>query len=69
MIDEPMHVAGNVLDLVLTNAPDNLFNQRIHCELIPIPSDHFVITFDFCSSSSNNSDHRATPILNFSKGN
>jgi len=67
MIDEPMHVAGNIFDLVL---PDHLFNQRIHCELpLPILSDHFVITFDFCSSSSNNSDHRATPILNFSKGN
>ena len=70
MIDEPTHIAGNILDLVLTNAPDNILNLRIHCDPpLPIPSDHFVITFDSHSSLNNDSDQRATPILNYSKGN
>ena len=70
MIDDPTHIAGNTLDLVLTNVPDNILNVRVHSEQpLPIPSDHYVITLDFCSSSNNDCDHRATPILNYSKGN
>ena len=46
MIDVPTHTAGNILDLVLTNVPDNISNLRIHCDPpLLIPSDHFVITF------------------------
>ena len=69
MIDEPTHTAGNILDLILTNVPDNISNLRVHCEPpLPIPSD---ITFDYHSSSINDhaSDHKATLILNFSRGN
>jgi len=72
MIDVPTHTAGNILDLVLTNVPDNISNLRIHCDPpLLIPSDHFVITFDFylSSISSHDSNFKATPILNFSRGN
>jgi len=69
MIDEPTHIAGNILDLILTNVPDSISNLRIHCEPpFPIPSDHIIITFDFNSSltSNRNSAHKDTPTLNFS---
>ena len=36
LIKDPTHIAGNILDLILTNAPDNIFNL----------SDHFIISFD-----------------------
>ena len=29
MIEEPTHVAGNILDLVLTNVPDDIINLQI----------------------------------------
>ena len=65
-IKEPTHVyiAGNILDLVLINVPDDILNLQIYCESpSPIPSDHFIIAFDLCSSSRNDNNQRATPIL------
>jgi len=47
LISEPTHIAGNILDLILTNIPDHIFNVNVHCEppqLIPL--DHYIITFN-----------------------
>jgi len=69
LIDEPSHSAGNILDLVLTNIPENISNLIIHSEPPhSIPSDHFVITFDY-SSNSHTSNSVSTKIFNFPKGN
>ena len=69
LIDKPSHSAGNILDLVLTDVPESISNLIIHSEPPhPIPSDHFVITFDYSSNNcTNNSALRK--IFNFPKGN
>ena len=41
-INQPAHIAGNILDLVLTSSPDSIFNLYIHD--LPIPSDHYIIS-------------------------
>ena len=47
LINQPTHIAGNILDLILTSSPDSIFNLHIHNNLpVPIPSDHYIITFD-----------------------
>ena len=52
LIEEPTHSAGNTLDLVLTNVPENISSLINHSELPhPIPSDHFLITFDYSQTA------------------
>ena len=47
LICEPTHIAGNMLDLILTNIPDHIFNVNVHSvPPLSIPSDHYTITFD-----------------------
>ena len=52
LINQPTHITGNILDLILTSSPDSIFNLHIHYDLpLPIPSDHYIITFDIAASS------------------
>ena len=66
LVEEPTHIAGYILDLVLTNVPENISNLIINSEPPhPIPSDHFMITFDFSTSpnSINNSQVQSSIFL------
>ena len=44
LIDEPTHVHGNILDLVLTNVPECVSSVVIN-KNSPLNSDHFSISF------------------------
>ena len=71
LINQPTHIAGNILDLVLTSSPDSIFNLHIHDNLpLPIPSDHYVIshlTYLAISPVPGKSKSQIH-FLNFSKG-
>ena len=41
LICKPTHIAGNMLDLILTNIPNHIFNVNVHSvPPLSIPSDH-----------------------------
>ena len=69
LIEESTHIAGNILDLILTNVPENISSLIIHSEPpLPIPSDHFIITFDYSTVSNGVNNSVSRKIFNFPKG-
>ena len=69
LISEPTHIHGNILDLVLTNNPDQLFDLTVHStQLLSISSDHYVITFKIYSKNICSSNQLKTKLKNFSRG-
>lgn len=51
MINEPTHIYGNILDLVLTTNDDNISSLSVYpYASLPIISDHFAITFSLNTS-------------------
>ena len=68
LICEPTHIAGNTLDLILTNVPDHIFNVYVpSTPPLSIPSDHFIITYDVQTLNHDVHD-RATTSFDFTKG-
>ena len=66
LICEPTHIAGNTLDLILTNIPDCIFNVNIHSEPpLSIPSDHYIATFDVQTLNHDVQHNRATTLFDF----
>ena len=67
LINEPTHIHGNILDLLLTNIDDSINSLEIH----PTPllsSDHFYITFSVavnCNASNKSSTYYS---FNYSSG-
>ena len=50
LIDVPTHIAGNILDVVLTNT-DAIYNVSVNSKFPPgLSSDHFMITFSLQTS-------------------
>ena len=46
LIDNPTHIQGNILDLILTNQEELIHSVTVHSrEAFPIHSDHYPITF------------------------
>ena len=45
LIDQPTHIKGNILDLVLSNSDDSVTNLTIASDNSWITTDHFVATF------------------------
>ena len=69
LISKPTHIHGNILDLVLTNNPDQLFDLTVHSmQPLSISSDHYVITFKIYSKNICSSNHSKTKLKNFSRG-
>ena len=69
LINQPTHIAGNILDLILTSSPDSISNLHIHDNLpLSIPSDHYIITFDIAASPVHSKTKGQIHLLNFSKG-
>ena len=53
LIEESTHIAGNILDLILTNVPENISSLIVYSEPpLPISSDHFIIIFDYSTVSN-----------------
>ena len=68
LICEPTHIAGNMLDLILTNIPDYIFNVNVHSvPPLSIPSDHYIITFDV-QTLNHYVHNQATTSFDFTKG-
>ena len=49
MVLEPTHIAGNILDLVLTNTPSEVTNVEV--DFINRVSDHSLLKVDFLAKS------------------
>ena len=61
LIDEPTHIHGNILDLVLTNNIDIIHDLSVHSKQpLPISSDHFIITFKIHSNITHPSNRLVT---------
>jgi len=70
LVEEPTHIAGNILDLVLTNVPEKVSNLTVNTKSpYPIPSDHFIITFDYLTHPNGVDNPPPSNIYNFFKGN
>ena len=69
LINQSTYIAGNTLDLVLISSPDSIFNLHVHDNPpLPIPSDHYIITFDVFASPVSGKTKSQIHFLNFSKG-
>ena len=54
LVNTPTHQAGNILDLILTNAPHRISNIAVSTDST-LNSDHFLVTADIFSYSNTNS--------------
>ena len=69
LVSEPTHIHGNILDLVLTNNPDNIVDLIVHSKSpFSISSDHFVITFRIYSRIVHSTCKVGSRLRNFSRG-
>ena len=66
IIDNPTHVKGNTLDLLITNMANRISDPRIHQDLFTL-SDHFPITFSFKATLPKPVNHHPVVSLNYSK--
>ena len=46
LIDEPTHIQGNILDVIITNQPDQISNLTVDKSSSCSKSDHYLITFN-----------------------
>ena len=51
LIEEPTHIGGNILDLIITNSDELVHNVVVNPHNTIIFSDHFIITFHICLST------------------
>ena len=69
LIDQPIHINGNILDLILTNAENLIHNVSVHfTPSFLISSDHFLITFDIASGLSTLSKKPLQTFWNYTRG-
>jgi len=68
VVATPIHIHGNVLDLILTDCAENITNLVVHpFEYQCISSDHNLITFNF-NCEYNNSKTVPRETFNYNKG-
>ena len=70
LVGEPIHLKGNILDLVLTNSPEIINYPKVHnptC-LPCMSSDHYPISFSILSSVSSSKCHPVSPAFIWRKG-
>ena len=69
LASELTHIYGNILDLVLTNNPDNIVDLTVHSKPpFSISSNHFVITFRIYSRIVHSTCKVDNKLRNFSRG-
>ena len=68
LVDSSTHCKGNILDLVLTNTQEIIYNLSIIPEqLQPFPSDHFIISFSIDTSTTYFPKETPKYVLDYSK--
>ena len=68
LVSSPSHICGNILDLLLTNDDDLVQNITVHPhEASPIPTDHFMISFQLCLGNCLSSTTHSRFIFDYSK--
>ena len=67
LIDQPTHIHGNTLDLLLTNLDDNISHLLINSDQL-LPSDHYCITFSLSISTTTSLKPTSYFTFNYSKG-
>jgi len=69
MINEPTHIHGNILDLILIIDDNLITSLSVHSNSsLPIVSDHFAMTFSLNSSLPSPSKFSPFYVFNYSKG-
>ena len=69
VVTSPTHEHGNLLDLVLTNNDDIIFDVQVHSEGTFIKSDHYLVSFKLKSILNHKPDSCPITILDYSKAN
>ena len=68
LVHEPTHNKGNILDIVLTNSPDNIINLKVDQSPSQFTtSDHFLISFDFLCCHTQRVHCSTTKRFNYSR--
>ena len=68
LINEPTHNQGNILDLVITNNEDIVYNLFVHPQHYqPISLDHFVVSFSIDSYLDHVTSNTSKVIFDYSK--
>ena len=66
VIQIPTHTGGNILDIVLTNTPEAVFNVNV-APFSPLRSDHFAVTFRLSYYVPVTSSSSAKSLFDYSK--
>ena len=61
LVDRPMHIKGNILDLILSNSPEHIFNIYISDNTYSF--DHYLILFTYSTHSPLVLDRNQFPDL------
>jgi len=70
LVNEPTHNKGNILDLIITNNDDIVYNVHIYPSVYqPISTDHFVISFCVNSQVHHSSSSDTQVVFDYSKAN
>ena len=67
-MSSPSHICGNILDLLLINDEDLIHNIIVYPhEASPIPTDHFMISFQLCLGNCLSNTTHSHFIFDYSK--
>ena len=70
MINQPTHICGNILDLVLTNGDNMISSLKVHPQFSEqLSTDHYMISFNINIRRRNPNKPKARYVFNFSKVN
>jgi len=46
LVEDPTHIAGNILDVILTSNDELVYDVAVNPHNVVLSSDHFIITFN-----------------------
>ena len=69
VVTSPTHEHGNLLDLVITNNEDIIYDVQVHSEGTFIKSDHYLVSFKLKSILNHKPDSCPITILDYFKAN
>ena len=67
LVDEPTHMKGNILDLILTNVPSHISNVAVQNEATPISTDHFAIYFSLSGVDHGSANLKCKTTYDYTK--
>ena len=69
LVDQPTHICGNILDLVLTNCHDCINSLTVHPQNSHfVSSDHYLVSFCISLDVTHREDGPTIHVYNFAKG-